>query len=132
MDSVIAALKEAWAQEYAEFGNNDGYLQILHSRAIHICDDAGDVSEFAFSAFGDIDVVYEFILMENYFGTAPYYSSSGMLSNVVLYKDGTLEVARRPVFHDYRARTYTIDFSGIIESIEDFGTDYNQVFNLVN
>jgi len=131
MDAVIDALKEAWVQEYAEFGNSDGYLQILHARAVHIRDDAGSVSEFAQNTFGEIDIVYEFIVLDNYFGTAPYYAYSGMLNNVVLYKDGTLEVLPRSIFNDYRARTYTIDFSGIIESVEELDEAYNQTFNLL-
>ena len=130
MDAVIDALKEVWTQEYVESGYNDGYLQILHARAVHIRDDAGSVNEYALKTFGEIDVVYEFILLDNYFGTAPYYTYSSMHSNVVLYKDGTLEVLPRSIFNDYRARTYTVDFSGIIESVEDLGTAYNQTFDL--
>lgn len=132
MDAVIDALKEAWTQEYtSDWGSGDGYLQILHARAVHIREDAGSVNEYALKTFGEIDVVYEFILLDNYFGTSPYYMCSHMLNNVVLYKDGTLEVLPRSIFNDYRARTYTVDFSGIIESIEDLGASCNQTFNLL-
>lgn len=128
---VIDTLKAAWTAEYQNFGVTDGYFEIKNTRVITIKDDVSAAGEYAEAFFGEIAVIYEFILMENWYNAAPYYASTGAMNNVVLYKDGTLEIAPRSLFHDYRARTYSMDFTGIIESIEDLGPAYNEVCDLL-
>jgi len=131
LDPVIEALTSAWTADYQEYETIDGYLEIKNIRIITTKDDISSAGEYAVTYFGEIAAVYEFILLDNIYNSAPFYFSSGYMNNVVLYKDGTIEAVVRSPFHDYHARTYANDFTGIIENIEDLGDEYNAVYNLL-
>ena len=45
-------------------------------------------------------------------------------------KDGTSELIQYSPVNSYRAATYEVDFSPIIESVEDFHGEYDRILDL--
>lgn len=133
MNDAIAALTDAWREEYREHADfySVGYLEIKNARVVSINDDLSQLDPLlkGDTYFSDVDCIVEFMLLDNYMNTAPYYASSGLLSNVVFYTDGSWDVPKMSYFDSYRARTFNTDFSGIIKSIVDLGCAYNAVFD---
>ena len=62
-------------------------------------------------------------------GCAPYYENFGVNDNVVVYKNGTMDVASN-LIRLYRSKTYQTDYSGFIEAIDDYHGQYNCVEKL--
>ncbi len=121
----IHALTEKWEEIYsAEDYSGDKHLEIRNTRIVHISEDT------VVEDFQDMDYIVEFILFSDYFGSAPYYENIGHYDCVVVYKDGSTSVEFANPFSIYRAINYAPDFSGIIESVVDYGDDYNQVIEV--
>ena len=141
---AIEALRDAWRAVYTEDGMADlyaghsGYLEIKNTRIVQIREaprksfnETGEPDK-ATEVFGDIACVVEFVLAHDYFGSEPYYLINGTSAAecVLVRRDGSLEPARNP-FVLYRAATYDMDFSGIIEEIVDLNGEYNAVCHLL-
>lgn len=135
MERAIDLLKSTWLND-DKYGyksmmstSQHGYLEILHSQILYISDKAAaDESGFFYNMYCVID----FVLLSDYYGSAPYYADAGINSSVVVFNDGNMEVRTRSVFAQYSARTYSYDYSGIISSVRKLGSDYNAVFYLLD
>ena len=68
--------------------------------------------------------IIDFVIYSNWYGSAPYYENVGIYNNVVVYKDGDMEVQSNQICH-YRQRTYETDYSDFIKSIDDYHDKYN-------
>ncbi len=141
VEQAIEVLKAHWEQSYAETSDfTNGYLEIKNTRIIKIKDepttpDGDSTNTTLISQFGNVEYVVEFMLYSDYFGSSafgdkPYYTNISLDDAVVIYKDGSAEVRRQTPFEIYRSRTYSLDYSGIIEDIADLGSAYNAVYNL--
>ena len=120
---AVDAITEKWKELYQEKNNTDGYFEIKNTRVIFIKENT-DVAEFQ-----DIRYIVEFDIYSDYFATAPYYLNPSIDDSVSIHKDGTLTVNHvRPIL-SYRSRTYSNDYSNIIESITDLGDQFNMTKN---
>ena len=122
---AVSILETEWKNEYSEEINTprDGHFEIKNTRVIEIKET--DIEEFK-----DVDYVIEFVLFTDYYGSAPYYSSTGINSTVVAYSDGRMEVVSKTPFTVYMQVHYSTDYSGIIEKVTDCGSQYNCVKKL--
>ena len=117
--SAIADLTEHWDEEFDKSSvENDKYLEIKNTRIISIKDNDIDY-------FKDVDYVVEFIILTDYYGSAPYYNVTTQYNNVVFYKDGSRKITS-DFFRRYTSITYSTDYSDIIHSIKDFDDTYNR------
>lgn len=120
---AIAELKYEWEDIYNSdrlSTDCDGYFEIKNTRII-------EIKKTDTELFEDVEYIIEFVLYTDYFGSAPYYSSAGVSDSVVVYKDGTMEVAKSNFFNLYRMKTYSSDYSDIIEEVTDLENKYNCV-----
>ena len=117
---AIDVLESAWMQKYMDSDIKDKYLEIKNTRFIKI-------AETDVEPFNNVDYIVEFIVFDNYFDSAPYYSSSGLFNTVVVYKDGRSEAVQTSLFTLYRSRTFDGDVSKFIKHWEDLGETYNMV-----
>ena len=76
-----------------------------------------------------MDYIVEFELISNYHETAPYYFNVWQDNFVIVYKDGTTKVSNN-LLNIYRTTTYSTDFSPIIESLEEFHDEYDQILKM--
>ena len=72
----------------------------------------------------------EFILLSDYYESAPYYTNCGTYDSVVIYKDGRCEVMAINPIDMYRSSSYMTNFSDFIERIEDLGSLCNKAMDL--
>ena len=112
-------LKKYWKQEYQDTKNNntDGYFEIKNTRVITMKDNDIEL-------FQDVAYIIEYELYTDYMGSAPYYENCGVNNNVVVYKNGTMDVASN-LIRLYRNKTFQTDYSGFIEAIDDYHGQYN-------
>ncbi len=138
--SAAEALRAYWKENNysGDYYTGDGYLEIVHTRIVYISEafatkekDPEDSRSKADGLFADVYCVVDFMLLSDYFGSAPYYMETGMDNCVAVMRNGRLEVRRSNPFNLYRSYTYSADFSGIIESISDLGSEYNAVYRLL-
>ena len=113
------ALIKFWKAEYSDSNISDNHLEIKNTRIITIKDNSNEY-------FSDIECIVEFVLFSNYIDTAPYYLNVGVYDSVIFYKDGTLEVSPN-YFNLYRGRTFSSDFSDVIDTIYDFEHYFNRI-----
>lgn len=119
VEAAKKLLAEKWQTVYDESPfnvDNDRHLEVKHTRIVNI-------KETDIEALENVDYLIDFILFSNYSGTAPYYNSVDLYDTVTVYKDGTMD-CDIDVFSTYIG-TYGIDFTGLIESIEDYGDQFN-------
>ncbi len=127
-DMVVEAvdlLQRHWKETYDEMQiETDGYFEIKNTRVVDIKDN--DVDEFQ-----NVDYIIEFELYTDMYGSAPYYQDVNAYDTVVVYKDdGSMKVSSGNLFRLYSGKTYVFDYSNIIESIKDYGGEYNCVKRL--
>lgn len=133
---AIVVLSDYWNECYegryegTDKKVEDKYLEITNTTIINIKDtvESEEFSE-AIEKFQDIDYIVEFDLRSNYFESSPYHYNVGIANCVMVHKDGTTEVNQN-LFNIYRSRTYSSDFSAIIDSIEEFHGEYDRVIEL--
>ena len=131
LEKAIKALTEHWKNEEYSGKNagisEDGYLEIKWTRVVYIKDNIkADHTE----QFKGMNCYVEFFLLSDYYGTAPYYCHAGVNECVAVMNNGQCKVIQDPI-RVYRSQTYENDFSAIIESISDRGSEFNQVFRLL-
>ena len=131
IEKAVKALTEHWKNEEYSGKNagisKDGYLEIKWTRVVYIKDNIkADHAE----QFKGMNCYVEFFVLSDYFGSAPYYSHAGVNECVAVMDNGQYKVVQDPI-RMYRSMTYQNDFSPIIESISDRGSDFNQVFYLL-
>lgn len=128
--AAAETLKSYWAQAYAEEGGiQEGVLQIKNARIVRIRQDLGE-DEAARKYFGEVSCVVEFMIYCD-LGAGAYLMNPGAFDAVVVRRDGTMEAVEHTPFEEYRAHTYSLDFSGIIEEIEDCEDALNGTFELL-
>lgn len=133
--SAIDSLKESWKEIYKKYEFNsdskveDKHLQIIHTNVINMKEDIELDDQSWEERFESIDYIVEFELLTNYFNSSPYYYNVHTNDCVVVYRDGRTEVTNS-MLKKYSATTYLHDYSPMIESIEDLGSEYNQVIKL--
>ena len=113
-------LKKEWEAIYDgdSMTDTDGHFEIKNTRVIIFREN--DIKEFENVAY-----IVEFELYTDYFGAAPYYYSADICSSVVVYEDGTMEVARHNLIEAYSAKYYSYDYTAFIEAVNDYGSEYN-------
>lgn len=114
---AIQKLETHWKDHYQEEAIGDGYFEIKNTRVITL--KANDIEMFQ-----DVAYIIEFELFTDLFGSAPYYMNTTYNNNVVVYKNGTMAVATNMI-NKYRSYTYNTDYSGFMESIDDYKGQYN-------
>ena len=115
---ATAQLMEYWKQSYKESDiEKDGYFEIKNTRVITI-------KENEIELFKDVAYIIEYELYTDYMGSAPYYENCGVNNNVVVYKNGTMDVVNNLILA-YRNKTYQTDYSDFIEAIDDYHGQYN-------
>lgn len=118
---ALQALKEKWENDYyANYAADEKYLEIKNTRLFVIRDG------LEIPYFEDVAYVVEFVLFSNYMRSAPLYLDVNTGDTVVIKKDGTAEVGV-DILSVYMARTFSADFSGIIDEIYDYQDRYDQV-----
>lgn len=128
---AIESLTEYWASEMysgSYVGSENGYLEIKWTRVVRVKD---DIAVSGAEQFSDMNCYVEFFLLSDYFGSAPYYGHAGIAEWVAFKTDGSFEVLKQDPISLYRSKTFETDFEPIIESISDRGSDFNQVFMLL-
>ena len=110
-------LKKYWKQEYKDIDFADGYFEIKNIRVITI-------KENDIELFQDVAYIIEYELYTDYMGSAPYYENCDVYNNVVVYKNGTMDVASNLIWV-YRNKTFQTDYSRFIETIDDYHGQYN-------
>ena len=135
IETAINALKSTWLEKAYNVSISDhGYLEIVHARITYIKEhtDREWAQQNASDLFSDVYCIVEFVLLSDYYGSAPYYMDVNLYNNVVISRDGTVSVKQVSPFKIYSGRTYSYDYSDLIESIHDFGSEYNAVFHLLD
>ena len=127
VEKAIRTLTDYWKTEvYAgayEGVSEDGYLEIKWTRVVYIRDDTAE------ERFQNMKYYVEFFLLSDYYDTAPYYENVGVFDCVTVTRDGQYAVVNNPI-RQYRAITYNFDYTPIIQSVSDRGSDFNRVFTL--
>ena len=118
VNGAIQELKDFWTLEYQRelLANSDGHFEIQGTRVVTVKDN--DIE-----GYSDVAYVVEFILYSDYYSTAPYYICRGINNCVLVYKDGTMEVAGRSPIEGYFVTYGTL--SDIVESVNDCKDMYN-------
>ena len=131
VENAISALKKEWEKIYSKEDYTDKHLEIIHTRVLTPCEPMDDpYGQIASMLEGkEIAYVVEFELLTNYLNSSPYYDDSGVCDWVIVFKDGSTLVTNN-YLRIYASRVYSYDVSGLIANIEDFGSEYNQVFKL--
>lgn len=133
VEAAIETLKACWRDEVYDFApeGSDGYLEIKNTRLVLIQEELSAEDEYAHELFGDVDCIVEFVLYSDAMGLAPYYQQAGNWQCVLIHKDGSTETVMVHPFDEYRARTYSLDLSGIVENVIDLNQTHNAVFHLL-
>ena len=125
MNSAISVLKKGWEDLYNErpLENRENKIKIVNSRIVKIKDDT-NINEFK-----NIDKIIEFDIYSDYVGNQGIYLyNSGLCNNVIIYKDGTMEVGRGVIIR-YGSSRYDYSFPFISEVVE-LGSAYNKTITL--
>ena len=134
IERSIEMLKDHYKAEYERNGESEeGYLEIINTQVVYIKDDIVVDERYAkpVTLFDNVDAIVEFIVLDDLFGTAPYYMPSYGVTSVCRYQDGSLVVVKASLFNRYRSATYTNDFTPIIESISDRNAEFNGAWYLL-
>ena len=116
---AVEAVIDAWQEEYAKdrYTGTDSTVQIKNTRLLILKENTDPY-------YQEIAFVVDFVIFSDMYGTAPYYIDAGYLNNVVVYKDGTMEVTNNYVLQVAR-RTYNFDLSNILDEVKDYNDLYN-------
>lgn len=136
IEQAIRALKEYWESEYQFYSENfrtNGYLEILKTQIIYICNPEysdDQIAKIAQKCFNNVYAVIEFVILTDMYGTAPYYQIPYKGNSVVVYENGQIEVNDMSPIKAFQSNTFKYDADEFIESISDYGSEYNAVFEL--
>ena len=139
VSQAVELIKDYWRTEvYAPqmYTSNDprGYLEIVNTCVTYIKRDFATQTEYASSTeamFANVYCIIDFILLSDYYGSAPYYTDIGINNCVIVYLDGSIEMSRMPFFDQYRSRSFVTDFSPMIESFHNLKSAYNATYHLL-
>ena len=118
---AIEIVKNRWNEVYEDRNIQDKYIEITNTKLINIKQNEDSI-------FSGMDYIVEFSLQTNFYETAPYYSDIGPRDSfVAVYNDGRKEIMETNPFQRYIRINGPTDFSDIIESIENYHGEYDQV-----
>ena len=132
-DLLLSTWKNKVYGDYA--GSEHGYLEIVHTQITYIKKSyaARDLTGKAGDdLFHNVFCVIDFMLLSDYYGSAPYYVNTDYYSSIIVYRNGEMEAVSVSPFKRYIGITYRTDFSEMIESVHDCGDKYNAAFNLLD
>jgi len=113
IDLVVAA----WGEEYENHPvETSKQIQIKNTRLVVFRENSQQQLQ-------DILYVVEFVIFTDYYGTAPYCVQVNRHNNVLVYRDGTMEVTEN-FLQSYFARTYKYP-TEYMEEIIDLEDAYN-------
>ncbi len=124
IDKAAELIGEKWESVYDESPfevGKDRHLEVKNTRIIRVKDTGLEELE-------NVDYVIDFLLFTNYSGTAPYYTAVDYYNSVAVYKDGSMD-CDLDVFAIFTG-AYGNDFDRLIESVEDYGSEYNRVIKV--
>ncbi len=124
VEDAITELKDFWKEQYSDsyFEKSDGYFEIKNTRVLTIKEN--DIEKFK-----DVKYIVEFEIYTDHFATAPYYTRANIDNNVVIYEDGTMQVETNMI-EMYRNNYFSTDYSDFLDSVKDYGVEYNCAENL--
>ncbi len=125
VEKAIEEMKKCQKGLHAGMSEDELYLEIKNTRLITIKDNI-DEDKDIYGIFKDVECVVEFMVINNSYDAAPYYFHFN--DSYAIYKDGSVKAHN--AFNLYRNRTYSTNFSGIIDEIYDFGGAFDMVCDL--
>jgi len=150
---AIEVLKEHWRERLAGLEmwgrQTNGYFAIRSVRVVRFADVSSPewsyeqaniteeqrafIEESCRNYFSGMEAVVEFTLLTDFYCAAPYYWEDRTGNNTVtFYTDGTVNVGYSPIlgfagiYYDYTS------VYNIIESITDFGSKFNEEYDLAD
>ena len=137
VERATDSLRSTWKNKvYGDYGVSEhGYLEIVHTQITYINESyatrdlTGKTSD---DLFHNVFCVIDFMLLSDYYGSAPYYFDAGIYSSIIVYRNGAVETVSMSPFRKYYSLTYSGDFSEIIESVHDCEDEYNAAYNLLD
>ena len=117
---LISAMKSVCEVNMHRFFSINYQVRSASEKALEMCKEQ----------FEKIDYIVEFELLSNVWNSSPYYVNRSTNSTVIVYLDGTKEISKYNPFNVYFSTNYTSDFSDIIESVEDYHGEYDQILDL--
>ena len=142
MEKVLELLKDDWLygrtgnfRRYAERFDTKGYLQILHTQICYIDKNYADHETTEIKGktrenrMFNVYCVVDFTMINDLYGTAPYYADLGEKNNVVIYWDGRMEVCSG-VFYRYITQYAYEAFGEMFASVIQTD-DYNRTYCLL-
>ena len=119
---AVEELKKAWKESYDIDEENDAvkdrYLEIKNTRVITVL--TNDITEFL-----EVSYIVEFELFSDYLDTSPYYQNARVFNNVLVYRDGHMEVGSN-VLKTYQDKVSGVDvYELVIDTIDDYQGAYN-------
>ena len=146
VNEAIEVLAERWDENYweSEYPDKEYLLDIRSTRVVCIRDSFDEeqndiIAEVREELFGEVQCIIEFLLYTDFFSIGEfesgqnvgYYPNLMAYDNVVVYKDGSMECVSE-YLQRYRSRTFTVDFSTVIDQVIDLHEEYNQVIHFQN
>lgn len=116
---------DAWAAEYAAESYTDGSIitdgtvQIKNTRVIVLKDHEDKFSDY----LENMSYIIEFTIFADYYGTAPYYTEIPIHNNVIVYKNGAMEV-RDNILRAIFGVRYAFPTDHMAQVL-DYGGEYN-------
>ena len=123
---AIDEIKDSWEAYYEERDISSDYLEIKNTRILFLEEDAAEI----WDGFADIVCIVEFELYSELYGPEAYPMNAKYMDSVLVYENGDMEVSSTNLLQLYRSATFSVDFTDVIDSIEDYGSEYNQIFDL--
>lgn len=121
---AIEMVGNKWTENYNAFHKGeDKHLEIVNTRVINIKDEVNTTVEY----LKDLDYVVEFVILTNEQDMAPHYVASDMNNSVYVYKNGDKKVYGSLFESSFMTGE---EFSAIIDSVEDSGSQYNRVIEI--
>ena len=146
VNEAIEVLAERWDENYweSEYPDKEYLLDIRSTRVVCIRDSFDEEQNDTIAGvreelFGEVQCIIEFLLYTDYLSVGEiesgqnvgYYVNPMTDDNVIVYKDGSMECVSE-YLQRYRSRTFTVDFSTVIDQVIDLHEEYNQVIRFQN
>ena len=132
---ALDLIADSWT-ELARDNRNDiqsPYVDVRSTRIVRLREnpvrEGAENKKQTVEELSGVDCIIEFLLYTNYVSDT-YISNTGRKDSVIVYKNGKMEVSDANLLQLVRGKYFLSDFSGIIEEIVDYGSEYNgRLFN---
>ena len=136
VNEAIGVLAENSADYWWDSNNPDKEytLDIRSTRIICIRDDFDEAQEESLLSvqeelFGNVRYIIEFYVYSDLLDSTYSYPTT---TDVIIYDDGNMEWSSKGYLQKYVSRTFSNDFSAIIDQVIDLHEEYNQVIHFQN